>query len=58
MVNRSFANLYFGGSQAIGRHLVQPGTMPAGVKFAALWVMHGDGGWTANRLPRSVLVRH
>jgi predicted lysophospholipase L1 biosynthesis ABC-type transport system permease subunit len=30
MVNRSFANLYFGGSQAIGRHLVQPGTIYAG----------------------------
>ncbi len=24
MVNRSFANLYFNGSAAIGRHLVQP----------------------------------
>ena len=30
MVNRSFANLYFGGSQAIGRHLVQPGTIYGG----------------------------
>ena len=30
MVNRSFANLYFGESQAIGRHLVQPGTIYAG----------------------------
>ena len=30
MVNRSFVNLYFGGSQAIGRHLVQPGTIYAG----------------------------
>jgi putative ABC transport system permease protein len=30
MVNRSFANLYFGGSQAIGRHLVQPGTIYSG----------------------------
>ena len=30
MVNRSFANLYFSGSQAIGRHLVQPGTIYSG----------------------------
>jgi predicted permease len=30
MVNRSFANLYFTGSQAIGRHLIQTGTIYAG----------------------------
>jgi putative ABC transport system permease protein len=30
MVNRSFANLYFGGAGAIGRHLVQTGSIYAG----------------------------
>jgi putative ABC transport system permease protein len=30
MVNRTFANLYFNGSQAIGRHLVQSGTIYTG----------------------------
>jgi predicted permease len=30
MVNRSFANLYFNGSQPIGRHLLQTGTIYSG----------------------------
>jgi putative ABC transport system permease protein len=30
MVNRTFANLYLGGAGALGRHLVQPGTIYSG----------------------------
>ena len=52
MVNRSFANLYFSGSQAIGRHWFNPApSIPGRAKFAASWAMPGRQGWTANRLP-------